>query len=231
MKLSSVLLAATLSFSLFSCKEKKETKAFKAFNEGVALSLQSGQEQDKGNFEKADALNKQSIKKFQELFLIDSTHAGVRSALGHCLYIDKQYQEAIKWFEQANKVNGEMAANYQEMGLCKINIGQIGAGKEDIDKAFVMDTSKDIRELTMRDLTDIAELAFQYSDDYANEGDVEKGTEYKKFSIGVFMLAFEYDKSRKDIASKISTYAEKIGDKETAAKYKESAESLTEKQQ
>jgi|GEM_PF-1493909 len=224
---SSSVLAMVISFLLFSCKEKKEDKAFRVFNEGVTLSLDSEDEQRKGNFAIADSLNKESIKKFQELFAIDSSHPGVRSALGHSLYIDKQFQEAIKWFEQTNKVNGEMAANYQEMGLCKINIGQMLAGKADIDKAFAMDTTKEIRELTMGDLSDIGELAFQYGIDYTNQGEAEKGTEYKKFSIGVLMLAFDYDKTRKDIALKIVDDAEKIGDKETAARYKIFAEPLT----
>ena len=34
------------------------------------------------------------------------------------------------------------------------------------------------------------------------------------------MLAFDYDKSKKDIALKISDFADKLGDQETANKYK-----------
>jgi tetratricopeptide (TPR) repeat protein len=209
-----------MAFSLFSCGQKKNDKAFQVFNEGVSLNLKSIDEQNKGNFDKAISLNKQSIDKFKETFKLDSTHAIVRSALGHSLYIDKQFQEAIHWFVQANKVNGEAAVNYREMGLCKINLGQIQEGKNDIDKAFLMDTTKEIRELTIQDLTDIGELAFQYGDGYAQQGEPEKGKDYKTFSIAVLMLAFDYDNSKKDIALKISDFANKLGDKETANKYK-----------
>jgi tetratricopeptide (TPR) repeat protein len=186
----------------------------------VALNLDAIEEQNKGNFEKAAALNKQSIDKFKETFKLDSTHPVVRGALGHSFYIDKQFEEAIHWFEQANKVSGEMAANYREMGLCKINIGQIKEGKDDIDKAFSMDTTKEIRELTLQDLTDIGELAFQYGDGYIQQGEPDKGKDYKAFAIGVLMLAYEYDNSRKDLAIKIADFADKSGDKETAKKYK-----------
>lgn len=209
-----------MAFSLFSCGQKKQDKTFQIFNEGVSLNLKSIDEQNRGNFEKAALLNKQSIDKFKETLKLDSTHAVVRSALGHSLYIDKQFKDAIHWFDQANKVNGEMAANYREMGLCKINLGQIQDGKNDIDKAFSMDTTKEIREITIRDLTDIGELAFQYGDGYIQQGEPEKGKDYKTFSIGVLMLAFEYDKSKKDVALKVSNFADKIGDKEIAAKYK-----------
>ena len=220
MKSLIIILATLMTFSLFSCEQKKNDKTFQVFNEGVSLSLKSIQEQDKGNFEQAASLNKQSIDKFKETLKLDSTHPIVRSALGHSLYIDKQFNEAIKWFDQANKVNGDAAANYREMGLCKINLGQIQEGKSDIDKAFFIDTTKEIRELTIQDLIDIGKLAFQYGDGYIQQGESDKGKNYKTFSIGVLILAFDYDKSRKSIALTISDFAGKFGDKETATKYK-----------
>ena len=210
--------------NLFSCGQKNESKSFKIFNEGVALNLKSIDEQGKGNFEKASELNKQSIEKFRETLKIDSTHAVVRSALGHSLYIDKQFQEAIYWFEESNKLNGGQVQNYRELGLCKVNLGQTKLGKVDIDKAFSMDKSKEIRDITLLDLTDIGTLAFDYGEGYAKEGDAEKGKNYKIFSIGVLMLVYEYDNSKKDIALKISDFANKIGDKETSLKYKQFAE-------
>jgi len=214
-----LISAALLFFTLLSCGQQMD-KASRIFNEGVALNLKSIEEQNKGNFEQATSLNKKSIAKFRELFKLDSTHPAVRSALGHCLYIDKQYKEAITWFERANNVNGEAAINYREMGLCKINLGQIQGGKANIDKAFSMDTTQIIRQLTVQDLTDIGDLAFQYGDGYIQQGEPDKGKTYKIFSVGVLILAFNYDKSRKDIALKVSEFAGKIGDKETSDKYK-----------
>jgi len=209
-----------LAFSFFSCGQKKNDKASQVFNEGVSLNLQSIDEQNKGNFDKAISLNKQSIDKFRETLKLDSTHPGARSALGHCFYIDKQFEVAIYWFNEANKVNGAAAANYRELGLCKINLGEIEEGKNDIDKAFSLDTTKEIRELTIQDLTDIGEVAFQYGDGYIQQGEPEKGRDYKTFSIEVLTLAFDYDKSKKALALKISDFADKSGDKETANKYK-----------
>jgi len=171
----SILFAAFMLFNLFSCREKQKeeskSKDFVTFNEGVALNLQSISEQDKGNYEKASELNKKSIEKFKETLKIDSSHAGARSALAHSLYIDRQFQEAINWFEQANKANGQFAANYRELGLCKINLGRIQEGKSDIDRAFSIDTSLEIREITIRDLTDIGDLAFSYGDGFIQQGE------------------------------------------------------------
>jgi len=83
-----------------------------------------------------------------------------------------------------------------------------------------MDTSRKIREIAIQDITDIGKLAFEYADAYIRQGESQKGNEYKLFSIGVLMLAFEYDKSRKDIAMVISGFADKFGDKEAAGKYR-----------
>jgi tetratricopeptide (TPR) repeat protein len=216
-----IIISATfLTFSLFACGQKKNEKTFEVFNEGVALNLNAIDEQNKGNLDKAASLNKQSIEKFKETFKIDSTHPVVRSALAHSLYIDKQFKEAIHWFDQANKVNGEAAANYRELGLCKINLGQIREGKADIDRAFSIDTTKEIREITVQDLTDVGKLAFEYGDGYIQQGETEKGKAYKTFSVGVLVLAYEYDKTKTDIASTIADFADKLGDKETAKQYK-----------
>lgn len=209
-----------IAFSLLSCAQRKNDKAFQVFNEGVILNMQAVEAQNKGDLQKSASLNKQSIDKFRETLKLDSTHPIARGALGHSLYLDMQFREAIQWFDQANKTNGEAAANYREMGLCKINIGQIQEGKEAIDKAFAKDTGQEIRKITIQDLIDIGKLAFEYGDGYIKQGEPDKGREYKRFSVAVLLLAFEYDKSRKDIASTIADFAEKIGEKETAAIYK-----------
>lgn len=221
---SLIIIKVTLmAFSMFSRGLRKKDKAFKVFNEGVALNLDAIDEQNRGDYEKAAALNRQSIDKFRETLELDSSHPIARSALGHSLYIDRQFNEAIKCFEQAiKKSDGSAvaAANYREMGLCKINLGELQEGKNDIDKAFSLDTGKEIRDLTIQDLIDIGELAFEYGDGYIQEGDVEKGQHYKKYGIVVLSIAFDYNRSRKDIALKIADLADKIEDKETATKYK-----------
>jgi len=209
-----------MASALFACEQKKKNEAFQVFNEGVALNLDAIEEQNKGDFDKSDSLNKQSIDKFKETLRLDSLHPVVRSTLAHGLYIDKQFKDAIHWFGQANKINGEFAANYREMGLCKINLGQIQKGRLDIDKALSMDTTKEIRVITIEDLIGIGELASEYGNGYIKQGEPDKGKTYKVFSIEVLMLAFEYDKSRKDIASTVADFADKLGDKETARKYK-----------
>jgi tetratricopeptide (TPR) repeat protein len=202
-----------------------ETKSqdFAVFNEGVTLNLQSALEQQKGNYEKASELNKKSIEKFKETLRIDSAHGAARSALANSLYMDKQYAESIYWFEQAIKANGETAANYRGLGLNKINLGKIQEGATDIDKAFSIDTTREIREVTIQDLTEIGNLAFSYGDNYIQKGEPQKGKDYNRFSIGVLLLAFEYDSTRKDIASRIAKYAEAIGENKTAEKYKKLA--------
>jgi tetratricopeptide (TPR) repeat protein len=117
-----------------------------------------------------------------------------------------------------------MAANYRELGLCKINLGQISEGNRDLEKAFEIDKSLEIKEITVFDLIDIGQLAFNYGEEYESEGDKDKGLSYKKFSIGVLITAFNIDKSKKETAKIISQYAGKIDDKTTMLKYKEIAE-------
>jgi len=211
---------AILFFSFCACRQKSEHETNKIFNEGVALNLQSITVQQQGDYNQATELNKKSIEKFKEVFKIDSANPIIRSCLAHSLYVDKQFSEAIFWFEKANKIDGKTAANYRELGLCDINIGEMQKGKSDIDSAFLMDTTKEIRQITVDDLTNIGELAFSYAEDYTKQGDVEKGAAYKKFSIQVLILAYDYDTTRKEFIGKIIGFAQKTGDKETADYYR-----------
>ncbi|XZF14850.1 hypothetical protein ACTHGU_01830 [Chitinophagaceae bacterium MMS25-I14] len=229
MKSIHIISIVLIIFSLCSCGRGKNGKAHSSFNEGVALNLQSIEEQDKGSQEQAAVFNRQSVEKFKQTFALDSTYPGIRGALGHSLYIDRQFAEAIRWFDQANKAEGEAAANYREKGLCEINLGKVREGKADIDKTFLMDTTKETRNLTVQDLSDIGDLAYRYGDDCIQQGAHDKGNQYKAFSIGVLMLAAGYDTSRKDIDLKIADRSGKFARRDTTAHYKTENINMTDK--
>jgi tetratricopeptide (TPR) repeat protein len=223
-KIPRLAIVILIMFSFVGCSQKKEDKAFNVFNEGVTLSLESGQQAESGNVEKANELNAKAIDKYKETLTIDNSHKIARSALGHSYYMQRDFKDGIHWFEEANKLDTPMAANYRELGLCKINLGQIGEGKTDLEKAFEMDKGTEIKEITILDLVDIGHLAFEYGEGYETEGDKDKGLSYKRFSIEVLITAFDIDQTKKDIAKTISQYAYKIGDEPTTLKYKEIAE-------
>lgn len=209
-------------FSLGACKRQptKQEQAADIFNLGVAINLESIEAQNAGNSEKAAELNKESLAKFREAFHLDSTHSLIRSALGHCLYIDGQFDKAILMFESDIKTNGETAMSYREMGLCKINSGKLD-GKSDIEKGFSIDTSHIMREMTIQDLEDISDLAYSYGEAYNDEGRVQQGKDYKYFSIVVLTIAFEYDKLNERIGKKILALAKKSGNEDALQYYKD----------
>jgi len=205
---------------LFGCSATEQKKAFIVFNEGVSFSLNAVEARQKGHIEKSIQLNKKAIEKFKETLNIDSNHKIARSALAHSLYLDKQFDEAIEWFEKSNIKDGASAVNLRELGLCKINIGQVKEGKEEIEKAFELDTSKDIRRITVDDLSDIGTLVFAFGKDYINNGNKETGENYQHFSITVLTMAYDFDNSRKDISKKIELFANELPDKKMDDKYK-----------
>lgn len=152
--------------------------------------------------------------------LCTSTYPPIRSALAHSLYIDKKFDKAISLFESDIKANGETAMSYRELGLCKINSGKVDEGKSAIDKAFSLDTSKEIRAITIQDLEDISDLAFAYGEAYKKEGQTDKGKGYQQFSIIVLTMALAYNRSDDKIEKKIFELAEKSGNNETLEYYK-----------
>ncbi|RFS21757.1 hypothetical protein DVR12_13935 [Chitinophaga silvatica] len=220
---SSILCVTLIAlFILTSCHQSaiKREKATEIFNEGIAINLESIEAQNKQDWERASDLNKQSIAKFLEAYEIDSSYYVIFSALGHCYYIDKQFDVAIPFFERYLKIDDKSAVSIRELGLCKINKGKIEDGKSDIDKAFVLDTSQTIRTMTIQDLEGISDLAFEYGDAYRNEGEIQKGKDYKNFSVIVLALAFEYNKNDDRIREKIIKLAKEIGNREMEEAYK-----------
>lgn len=221
--MKSYIFSITAASILFcSCKHQptKKEQVFKVFNQGVSLNINAIEAQNIGNWEKAADLNRQSIVRFQEAFEIDSTYPPIRSALAHSLYIDKQFKSAISFFESDIKTNGETAMSYREMGLCKINIGEVKDGKLAIDKAFSLDTSQEIRAITNQDLEDISDQAFSYGESYEKEGQIEKGKDYKQFAVTVLTMALEYNKLDSRIEKKLLELAQQSGNKEALEYYK-----------
>jgi tetratricopeptide (TPR) repeat protein len=217
----SLLTIVAVCFCVFltSCQTKAD-KAFNTFNEGVSLSLDAADAQGKGDFDKSAALNKKAIEKFKETLKIDSNHKVARSALAHSLYLDRQFREAIDWYEKANEKDTPVAVNFLELGLCKVNLGQVKEGRETIEKALKLDTSKELRTNTALDLTDIGTRAFSFGKQYLAKGDEENGKNYQHFAIAVLMMAFDFDNSRKDISAKITQYADEIHEKAIADQYR-----------
>lgn len=216
-KLPIILL---LAICISSCMENKEKASFKLFNEGVKFSLEARDIFEKGKIEPALELNKKAFDKFLETYKIDSSHQLVKSALGHSYYLQKDYKQGVYWYELATKLDSPLAVSYRELGLCRINLGDIENGESDLKKSLQLDKSIENKQITILDLKDIGELAFEYGEDYEKEGDNAKGLGYKKFAIGVLWLASNLDTSNLDIKNKLAEFAEKIGDFETSKKFK-----------
>jgi len=220
MKQSTIRIIAVVVFCFLTSCQPKNDKAFTVFNEGVAFSLDAAAAQEKGDFEKSAQLNKKAIAKFEETLKIDSNHKIARSALAHSFYLDGQFKEAIDWFEKANKKDTATSANFLELGMCKVNLGQVRDGREAIEKALKLDTSKEFRTNTALDLRDVGTRAFDFGKQYRANGDEEKGKNYQHFAISVLIVAFDFDNSQKDISAKITEYADEMHDKTIADQYR-----------
>ena len=218
--MKTLIITLLILLALSGCsRNNKNDLAFKVFNEGVTLSLDAVNEYKKGDYEKSEELNKKAINKFIETLKVDSTHRLAPSSLGHSYYLIKDFKNGIIWYEKALSIDSQAAINYREYALCKINLGDIEGGHLAFDKAFKLDPSKEIREMTILDLFDIGSLAFEYGNEYDKQGEKEKGLGYKQFSVGVLLTAYNMDSTNMDVIKKIADFTEKLGDKQTSKRF------------
>ena len=206
---------------ILSCSSPKGTEEYakKIFNEGVSLSLDAVDAFARGDYAHSEELNKKAIEKFIETIKIDSTHKIASGALGHSYYLTRNFDEATKWFEKAIMIDSSVAVNYREYGLCKINHGDISGGIKEIKKAFQIDNSEEMKQMTVSDLMDIGYLAFDYGNSYEEQGEKETGMNYKQFSVYVLISAHEIDSTNTEIVQSIVDYAKLIDETKIVEKY------------
>ncbi len=87
---------------------------------------------DSGNYEKAESLYKESIKR-------TPTFSNPHNNLAIIYSIHGKYEEAIKEFENALESSKEPATIYNNMGLCYINMGDVETAKTYFKKALDME--------------------------------------------------------------------------------------------
>ena len=208
-------LVAIICFA--ACNTKKHDEAIKVFNRGVAASFQANKEFENNKDEEATKLNRQAIDLYKQTLGIDSGYIGARSALAHSLYVDKQFKEAINWFSNAIAVEAKSAVNYREMGLSKLNIGELESGKDDIDHAFSLDTSETIKKITIQDLKSISNTSVAFADDNYKKGEAAIAKNYLSFSVSMLMLAHYYDSKDIEVIKQVVAHTARLGDNQTSA--------------
>lgn len=206
------IITGLMLLNLFGCKESKEDKAFKTYNEGVSFSIDAGRYMEDGNEAEGKKTYEISTQKFKETLEINPNHKGAAGAIGFNNYEIRNYDEALNWFNQAIKVEPEFAVNHQFLGLSQINKGQVEEGRMSIDKAFELDSSEEMKSHTIENLVDIGNLAYLYGEVYEKEGKMEEGKGYRLFGIRVLMMAFEYNNKDEEIGNMIEKYTKEVND-------------------
>lgn len=192
MKKQQIFILIFLFFNALGCEQSNKDKAFKVFNEGVSLSLDAGKLVGQGHDDEVKDLYEQAIKKFKEAIDIDSSCHAAYSPIGFSNYEIRNYDEAAIYFQKAILFEPQFAVNYQYLGLSQINKGNVEEGEKNINKAFELDKSEEIKSITIENLTNIGNLAYAYGEGWEKEGNTEKGISYKKFGVRVLISALEF---------------------------------------
>lgn len=214
-------LYSCLLITLLSCGQNKpeQSPAVAPFNEGVAFSLDADAHKKQGNEEQAKALYILAIQKFQETVRLDPSHKMVAGALGHSYYMTKDYRNGRSWYEKSISLGDSLPISHQEYGLCILNLGDLEGGKKALSKALELSRGPELKNKTVLDLYDVGTLAFHYGSIFEQQGEAEKGINYKKFGVSSLLMAHELDSSDLDVIGKIAEFAEAMGEQKIADRY------------
>jgi tetratricopeptide (TPR) repeat protein len=219
-KIFNLLLLFIVSLVIASCAQSNKEKAFILFNEGVSFSLDAVAASEIGNFDKSTELNKKAIDKFLETLKVDSAHLLAPGALGYSYYMIRDFKNGIEWYKKAIKVDPSIAANHLEYGLCLINLGDLTNGNSAIKKALELDSSKESVYHAVYSLLNVGVLAFDYGEEYEEQGENDKGKTYKEFSVAVLLSAHQLDTINQEVIQHIVDFSEIIGYEETVEEFR-----------
>lgn len=195
------------------------------FNDGVAASLDVSELLCTGDVEKAKVRSQHAIDQFRAALKIDPMSSAFAGALGHELYVfattfgGVDFAEAQEFLLRAVQADPDNVASLGELGLCRVNLGDISGAQGNFQRVFELDDSRETRDYLSTELAAIGQRAFSYGTTLQNEGQEQQGITYKRFAIGASMLAFCTHDVRRDLAQQVSIFARDIGDAKTADEY------------
>lgn len=202
---------------LVACVSTEE-KLTKAYSEGETLAKEAALAEEKGDSKNAQQLYTQAIEKYDQAIALDSTHQPSRAAKAHSLYKAGRHQDALLYLQPLADA-GDDAASLRDMGLIKLQMGDVSQGQAFLDRAVEIDHSKAMIDQVNKELVQIATKNFDEGLELRERGDVDKGKSQQGYGMSVLMLAYYYDNTRKDLAGQIARYADEVGDYTVKTQY------------
>jgi tetratricopeptide (TPR) repeat protein len=233
------ILSLSLLFFMTSCQQdpKQETQQTDPAPQAAITQAQGSpkEQMDKAksfmaamdtyvaneDFEGAKVEAEQAIYYLKNAVAIDPNYsAAVAPELSRAFYYNSNFQEAQIWYLQALDADPDNPEFHKMLGLSQFNLGNIPDAQNSVAKSMNFDESEGNRQAIVNEMMRMASTSFDFGTAYLEDGYPQKGSDYQKYGLALYRLAFDLDgHENKKMAKQIVTWATFLEDQEVVDLY------------
>ncbi|MEZ4687899.1 MAG: hypothetical protein R3B47_18100 [Bacteroidia bacterium] len=181
--------------------------------EGKKLVLASDSLHQGGEEVLAEQKAAEAVAKLQDLIskAPDYRNAAV-ALLGQAAFINRDYQNAKMWLEEAVGMDGRDVKSLMWLGLSHLATSQPDTAQGYFARSINFYDEVSHRERMVREIYKVGITAFEYGVSHEQDGYPQKGFDYKVYGTYVVSMAWELDKndSMPELKGQILTYAKAL---------------------
>ncbi len=230
------------SLLLTSCKQDQQSQNQNSQNGTASPQASASQESPKEQLDKGTAfLTKMEafvaaedyegaqLEANQASFYLENAvkidpnySAAAAPALARAYYYCNRFKDALEWSQKASDADPSNPAYFKMKAMAHFNLGNIPDAQESVAQSISLDGSEENRQAIVKEMLRIGMTSFDFGSVYIEDGYPQKGSDYQKYGLALYRLAFDLDgPENKEVARQIVNWAKYLEDEEVVKLYEE----------
>lgn len=173
------------------------------------------------DFEGAKDEAEQAVFYLKKAIKIDPNYsAAAAPLLGRAYYYKSTYNDAQTWYQQALDADPNNPVYHKMLGMSQFNLGNLSDAQNSVARSINYDESEENRAAIVKEMMRLGSTSFDFGTAYIDDGYPQKGTDYQKYGLALYRLAFDLEGHEdQEMAKQIVNWATYLKDQEVIDLY------------